>query len=589
MDIESAAVSAVKDAISMTDYLEEYIEEKDRGPSWDGHINVYSQAGNTHAKGKLVGQVPVQVKGKLIKDQSKEEVKYLVEADDLRNYRRVGGTLFFVVYIDNDNNKRIYYSALLPYAINKILKGDAATKKKISVTFQAFPKEKNEIVNLLMNFARDMGRQDLLKNGEYSLEEAKKDFDIAKLNYNFTYTGIGYNRSNPAEYLLKHDTYLYATNEAGNINIVVNHIAHAELVIETIMQSIGTGGKEYYSSYGVEHSRNGKEILIGKSFRIKIGENSMNIKYTLSGNLSERIRDVEFMLAIIDNHEIVINGVPLTISPTEEELKSFHLEESRKKLEYLKIVKNVLDSLGVKKELTFEKFGDKDEAYVRMLVRAFAYKQTIHFNSEIGNPIGPIEIGNLRIVLQFRPVEPLGYEVCDFFKTELDVSAQNENGEMVPTSQYTILMAEDYKTIDNIDFERIVSDFEKFDNRVHITRVNLNVLEMLKAYDQDQNCIPLEIPERLEQWLIEIDNDSSDLYKLNLFQCYLRKRKLMLCEKQELYQMLITWKDDPKMMAGICILLDEREEFRKHFEALSEVERAEFVDYPIYRLYKEER
>ena len=43
------------------------------------------------------------------------------------------------------------------------------------------------------------------------------------------------------------------------------------------------------------------------------------------------------------------------------------------------------------------------------------------------------------------------------------------------------------------------------------------------------------------------------------------------------------------MMTGICILLDEREEFRKHFEALSEVERAEFVDYPIYRLYKEER
>lgn len=61
MDVESIAVSAVKDAISSTDYLQEYITDKDKGPAFDGCINVYSVAGNNYSKDKLESIVPVQI------------------------------------------------------------------------------------------------------------------------------------------------------------------------------------------------------------------------------------------------------------------------------------------------------------------------------------------------------------------------------------------------------------------------------------------------------------------------------------------------------------------------------------------------
>lgn len=42
MDTEALAVSAVKSAIAKTDYLVDYIKDKDKEPMWDGAIYAYS-------------------------------------------------------------------------------------------------------------------------------------------------------------------------------------------------------------------------------------------------------------------------------------------------------------------------------------------------------------------------------------------------------------------------------------------------------------------------------------------------------------------------------------------------------------------
>lgn len=585
MDIEGAAVSAVKAAISMTDYLEDHIQDKDREPTWDGHIYVYSRAGNVHSKGSFAGKVPVQIKGKLMKNQSKDKITYQVEVDDLKNFRRVGGTMFFVVYLDNNNHKKIYYSSLLPYVINSLLKDLDVKKKKVSVTFHAFPSEKNEITNLLMNFARDMGKQDLLKNGEYSLEQAAKDFDISKFSYGFAYTGLGYSHVDPIEYLLKHDMYFYASNEERNIHIVVDHMDCVDFVVERIEHSIGTGGKNYYSSYEVQHSHSGKEILVGKSFRVKICKHSINVKYSLEGNLEERIQDIHFLIKMFENMEIVINGVKVPLNPTKTEMKSFHLNEAKRQLKYLQSIKEVLDSLGVKKSLSLENFTEKDEINLKMLLIAFKYGKTIRFNNEIENSVCPINIGNLRIVLCFKQAEDLEYEVLDYFKTNMEVASQDENGRMVPTSQYCILREDDYLTIDNINLDKIVLDFKRFENPVHFKNANLCVLEMLKAYDRRSDCISLSAAEQLAKWLMEKDPADEDLYRINLYQCYRRYRELAMSEKQELYHMTERWKDNAQMMAGICLLLKEIEEADRYLSQLNPMELEEFKKFPIYRFH----
>ena len=86
MDIESMAVTAIKNLIAWNNYLTSFINDKDKEPSWDGNIYVYSTSSNTHNKKDLVGRVPVQVKGHISCSDFPDEVSYSVDTSDLRNY-----------------------------------------------------------------------------------------------------------------------------------------------------------------------------------------------------------------------------------------------------------------------------------------------------------------------------------------------------------------------------------------------------------------------------------------------------------------------------------------------------------------------
>lgn len=335
MNIESLAVSEVKNAISKTDYLVEAIHDNDKEPSWDGCIYVYEKPANNHKKDNYLATVPVQVKGTLQSTFMNEKIKFRVNLSDIKNYRKVGGTLFFVVYISPDGeSKKIYYNSLLPFELNRILK-EAGSKKSVQIDFRAFPNDKNEITNTVMNFARDMEKQTLLKNGEYNMERAAKEFDLSKFKYSFSYSSLGYDYNNSPDYLLKHDLYLYAHNEDGTINIVVDHINCADIITQTFDKKVSAGGKEFYSTYILKHTREGKEIQVGKSFTLKMQENSINLNYSLSGNLKERIQDIEFMIALIDNQHIYINDEKIPFNLTKTEIEAFHVDEAKKQLEYL--------------------------------------------------------------------------------------------------------------------------------------------------------------------------------------------------------------------------------------------------------------
>lgn len=156
MDTEALAVAAVKTAIAKTDYLVDYIKDKDKEPMWDGSIYAYFSKRKSNADWN--GKAAVQVKGKNLEALDTEEIKYDIEVVDMKNYKREGGLLFFVVGIDEDGNTKIFYKALTPYLINKILEGKEE-QGTIRINFGAFPIQKNEICNVVMDFIRDAKKQ----------------------------------------------------------------------------------------------------------------------------------------------------------------------------------------------------------------------------------------------------------------------------------------------------------------------------------------------------------------------------------------------------------------------------------------------
>lgn len=99
MDIEILATSAIKTSISTADVLTPFIPEKDKEPSWNGYICIYT---NKNKSKEGLKRVPVQVKGKINNNLTSESINYQIEVKDLKNYLEDGGVLFFVVYISED-------------------------------------------------------------------------------------------------------------------------------------------------------------------------------------------------------------------------------------------------------------------------------------------------------------------------------------------------------------------------------------------------------------------------------------------------------------------------------------------------------
>lgn len=101
MNTEIMAVSFLKLAIAKTAYLVPHINEGDRGPSWDGDIEVYSRPGAHHSKADLVQKVPIQVKGRsAVKISQKQTTSFPIDISDLQNFLTAGGTIFFVIDVD---------------------------------------------------------------------------------------------------------------------------------------------------------------------------------------------------------------------------------------------------------------------------------------------------------------------------------------------------------------------------------------------------------------------------------------------------------------------------------------------------------
>ena len=171
-DIETSATAAIKIRLADTDLLSQYINERDKEPIWDGFIYAYK---NKYKKNDdLIGRAPVQVKGKTVKRFSKKNPKYKVSITNLEKYRNDGGVLYFVVHIDADKNKKIYYAALQPFLINQYLR-IAQSKKPISINLKELHDKPNDFENIVINFIEESQKQSILKTGKnWTIEEVEK-------------------------------------------------------------------------------------------------------------------------------------------------------------------------------------------------------------------------------------------------------------------------------------------------------------------------------------------------------------------------------------------------------------------------------
>ena len=147
--IETLSVNAVKNSIVTTDFLDQFIAENDKEPSWDGFVYMYSN--KSKKKSNFKGRMPVQVKGKMCDDHDKEIISYSMSTADLKSYLNDGGCILFVVYIGCvDLVTKIYYAELTPIKLRQILE-DADQQDWKSVKLREFPCDNNKKCTIFFN------------------------------------------------------------------------------------------------------------------------------------------------------------------------------------------------------------------------------------------------------------------------------------------------------------------------------------------------------------------------------------------------------------------------------------------------------
>lgn len=584
MDIEKLATSAITNCIAGTDFLSPWISEGDREPSWDGFIYAYSN--KNQAKKNLTGRAAVQVKGKQVKNVKKKSIQYPVSMVDLENYRNDGGTIFFVVGITSELEEKIYYLALPPFKINqylKIYKG----KKTPSLTFSELPEKKNDIENIVINFVNDSRKQAIAQNGKnWTIPEVEKLVGIENMCLNFSVTCIGYDRNDPFPYLKNNEFYMYAGNKDNSIQFPVEHIENIEVITCERECVISAQNKKFYDRIRVERHRDGTiTVHIGTSIYIKYEKNGKGtFKYTLKGNLDERIITIEFMLAMYENRGFYLDGTKFGFEQIQEKLD---VDEHRGKLQYLNLVKELLDKFGVNKPLEADNLSEKNEKDIRMLIDTQLYGKRAAFQESDDIPdVGYISIGNINLLVMCTKMEDGTYLLEDFFRKE--ISCSMDKTPSTQTSQYSLMSVEDYLKADNFSKEMVEESFKKHKNISHYSQTNFSVLNILSAYDRDNSRSDLlDLAEHLYEWLINEQPDE-DIYQINLIQCH--KRRGTLSDKDALKLNEIGRKADitKALLAGIQILLENYQLATIYLEQLDELDRKEFENYPIYNLMKQE-
>lgn len=82
------------------------------------------------------------------------------------------------------------------------------------------------------------------------------------------------------------------------------------------------------------------------------------------------------------------------------------------------------------------------------------------------------------------------------------------------------------------------------------------------------------------------NEDDKDIYKINYFQIIKRQREFDEDEYDELFKLKekVYKKDNCMLKCGVAILLEDQKDFKYYYNKLTEEEKVDFKNFPIYNL-----
>lgn len=457
--IELSTISKLQGFLTRLGYVTPELSSNDKTPSWDGFIRLYNNE-DSSSSSELFRMIPVQLKGHYQKPPYNQSISYNVNLVDLNNYLNHGGAIFFVVYIDEEDNSKIYYETLSPLKIRRYIKGKEK-QQTISITFSSFPTNKEEAIDVFFNFTLDMNlypppARDITLND--ALTNKIPGFDT----FNISYRGIKY-KDDPFGYFLSHPTTVTLKNSFTGISFPVDTV-FLNMIGSKHNKPITVAGKKYYDSFDVfRYSNNNFELKFGKSFTFVFHEETeikkVNFNYKISGTLPERILDMRFLLDYLQHKEFQI-GNHSGFKLTDEQLKNIDIEYFKNNLRLLEYIDELLKKLKVNSILDYDKItADEERTFIKLI-------NTILLGAT-GIPDEPFKLyklkfANIDILLFENQIDEKNARIINFFsdenKAQYGYAFDGKEEHIFLMSKSFILKEEDFVSLDNIDFDIVYNE-----------------------------------------------------------------------------------------------------------------------------------
>lgn len=603
--IETLSINAVRDSIVVSDFLDQYIADNDKEPSWDGSVYIYND--RSKKKSELAGRVPVQVKGITCDDFSKSEISHPVNIDDMNNYLNDGGVIYFVVYISTDGvSKKIYYQTLTPVKLKSYISEIKKTNnKKIkkqktkNLKFIEFPNDNNRKATIFLNFYNNSKMQtSFSKTDIFSIEDLERleEEDLVK-QVSLTVSGYGYDKSKNDIHkaFLENEVYLYVDIKGSNISHPVDVIPINLLIRENELKAISTSGKKFYNKFSRIKSSEGTVVRIGDSLSIEINENARVVKfnYNPSPMLRKRAKDLEFFINVVNEKGFFIENVKMPFDLPDDEIRKINVDDQKKSLKYYSKMVTVLDTLHIDDDININELTEQERREFHNLVIAFVDKEPVPNLKPDLPTVCNINIANLKLMLVFEKHLNLNntYNIYDFFNSNLALFYDTPDGEQLRTSLYSALQKEGYLQIKNIDYEAILPSYkliEKENNEI-FNRANEDLLAMLLAYDESSIKNPklLKAAKNLAKWILKDDKQiiPYEVKTLNYLQIIRREHELNIDEVKELCDIIADNSMGADVITGAYLLLGNQMAAEIYFEKMGKELQETFKEFPIYKFW----
>lgn len=581
--IDTLGIAHLTAVLARTGRVAPDLKDNDKDLCWDGNLLLY--VNDTFKKENLYSVIPVQVKSHIVEEYSN---KHVVDKKDLQNFKLKGMILFFIVEIlEDDKEFKIYFKSMLRFDIEKMLDEFKDDQESKTFEFDEFPQDSAKIIALMKKISDDNSKVNNVIGTIKSIGDFvdKKGTNKA-LSFDVTLPRGYHSFTDICSAVEEQKPYIYYHDEYTETSFTIDKFTNMQLIIKTVKSvTVRLENKVYYKKAIMQYTSKEKLAILGECIVFHLNKGSTKISFKMKGDLPERINALSFLIGLANKQKLYINNQEIEFGDIES---TVDIDELKRLLDFYQKALNVLEYMHVdKKPYDASDCDDKKASLLLDIYKCIFLKEPVGLIKPKNGP-AYLRVFGLKLLCMIVSGKNNSY-ITDFFDERIKISLKDEKGNVISdkSSIYLILVDlndKPFDAVDNIDFEVMINSIfsKKLSNDEYIRAVNV-FLNLLKYYDEKQDKSILGSAIKFAKKLDEIE--SSAVSKINLYQCYIRKRPLSKHEKEFLLRITCETNDKDEKF-GCFVLLGQIREANELLKGFSEAQKEELKLFPIYNLYE---